>query len=192
MSPSSPQPLRHTSEPLTWLRKVVMSAIAIVIVYGNLSMIFNPSKLGVPLPNPWFMTRTIQDAFLLTGMFSSYADQNIDFVIGGRTVPQASGEQPKWIVLDLNEMIPGRMGIKFTQLLVARHWDILGKRAQEAAWHQAAKKMRARHNRLHPDQPIDAVRLGVMRWPLSPDGYRAAKPKKSPYLDWYNDETYKP
>jgi hypothetical protein len=174
-----------------------MSLVAMVIVYGNVAMIFNPQKLLPFLPNPWPTPFAIQDAFLLTGMFTSFATENIDFMIGGRTVPRHSvdtpNEKPTWIVLDLDEMFTGRMGIKFTQVLAARHWDMLGKQAQQDAWHLAAKKIRARHNRLHPDQPVDAVRIGVQLWPLSPDGYRAAKRRsKNRYVDWYNDETYKP
>lgn len=172
-------------------RKTVMSVVAAVILYGNVAVIFNPQKLGLPFESPWPRPFLLYDAFLLTGMFTSFATENIDFVIGGRTVPRSPGEKPTWIVLSLNEMVPGRMGIKFTQLLVARHWDMLGVWAQRVAWSRAAKQIRARHNRLHPDRPIDAVRIGALAWPLDPRGYRAAKPKAhAHYRDWHNDETY--
>ncbi len=176
-----------------WLaaaRKTVMSVVAALIVYGNVAVIFNPHKLALPLESPWPRPFLLHDAFLLTGMFTSFATENVDFVIGGRTVPRQPDDKPEWIRLSLNEMIPGRLGIKFTQLLVARHWDMLGVWAQRAAWASAAKKIRARHNRLHPDRPIDAVRIGVVSWPLDPRSYRAAKPKQhARYRDWYNDET---
>jgi hypothetical protein len=184
------------------VRRSAMSLIAVLILYGNAALIFNPQKLGLPLPNPWPRPFALVDAFLLTGMFTSFTSENMDFVIGGRRQVQASmlasDNKPEWIVLSLNEMLPGRLGIKFTQILAARHWDMLGVKAQHAAWHEAAQKIRARHNRLHPDRPIDAVRFGAMSWPLSADGYRAAKPRGADskssrnYADWYNDETYKP
>jgi len=174
-------------------RKFAMSLIAITIIYGNVAMIFNPQKLLPFLPNRWPTTFAMQDAFLLTGMFTSFSTENVDFMIGGRIAPRAPNEKASWIVIDQDEMFTGRMGIKYTQILAARHWDMLGKQAQQDAWHKAAKKIRARHNRLHPDQPIDAVRIGVQLWPLSADGYRAAKRKDTRrYVDWYNDETYEP
>lgn len=178
---------------LSWPRKLVMSLIAAVIVYGNAAVIFNPHKLGLPLPNPWPRSFALHDAFLMTGMFTSFSTENVDFVLGGRRIPRAPEQKPEWIVLSLNEMIPGRLGIKFTQLLVARHWDFLGVEVQRQQWKQAAKKIVARHNRLHPERPIDAVRIGTMEWPLSPHGYRAAKPKTGAhYRDWYNDEAVVP
>ena len=63
----------------------------------------------------------------------------------------------------------------FTQFFAAHHWDMHGRGAQREAWRVLARKIRERHNRLHPDHPIARVLLGSEDWPQSPDGFRARK-----------------
>jgi hypothetical protein len=151
-----------------------MSAFALLVVYGNLAVIFNTEKLGLPdwpsLPRPF----ALHDAFLLFGMFSDYSDQSFDFFVLGRRKAEPT-RAAEWVELALREHFPLRYPIVYTQLVAPHHWDMLGDGAQRRAWAELATRIRARHNRLHPDQPIDGVRIGVVKFPQSPLGYRGAK-----------------
>jgi hypothetical protein len=164
--------------------RLAMSVIAAVVIYGNLAVTFHPSKLGLPdgipgLPRP----RPLLDAFLIPGMFSGHSSANFDFVIEGR---RASDH--RYVELDVREHFPLRMPITYTQVFAAHHWDILGASEQRRVWASYARKIEARHNRLHPDARIERVRFGVVSFPQSDDGYRAKKPPGGGWKTlWYAD-----
>ncbi len=163
-----------------------MNLVALAILFGNLAVIFNPVKFGlngVPglldllPPGPRFAAH---DAFLMTGMFSGYPDSNTDLVVRGH---RRGGD---WFELELSEHFPRGVGPECTRMWATRYWDMAGARAQRAGWKIYTEKIRARHNRLHPDDPIDRVELGSDNWPLSTRGYRAAKtPEQTRFNSWY-------
>jgi len=150
-----------------------MGALAVLLVYGNLAVALQPPQLGVaPLPRP----RWLFDAFLLPGMFSGYTTTNLDFHLTGlRDDRGREGDRGRWIVLELGEHFPQRLGITFTQLYAPHHREVLGAAGQRAAWASLARKIRQRHNRLHPDQPVVRVRIATLEWPIHPSGYRGGK-----------------
>jgi len=152
-----------------------MHALAALILYGNAAVALQPHPLhraGLGLPR----SAELLDAFLMTGMFSSYVTRNADmFLAGERSLVGREQDRGEWIRLPINEHFPARHGVVFTQLFVARHWDTFGKSAQRQAWAGLAARIRARHNRLHPDAAIARVRFGQVDWPQHPDGYRAGK-----------------
>ena len=127
----------HTEHGTTRLRprlaqRWAMHAVALLVVYGNLSTVFQPEKFGLPhwagLPT-W---NPLRDAFLITGMFGEYTRFNSLFVIAGQ---QSGGPEPgRWIALDVKDHFPQRMGITYTQLWAAHHWDVHGPDAQREAW----------------------------------------------------------
>ena len=80
------------------------------------------------------------------------------------------------------------VGITYTQLFAAHHWDVYGEAAQRAAWAVLARKIRARHNRLHPDLAVQRVRIGALRWPISTLGYWAGKlPSRTRSQIWFEE-----
>jgi hypothetical protein len=165
-----------------------MSALALFIVYGNLGVTLNPQKLGFGspgIPRPLAIT----DAFLIPGMFSGYTTFNFDFFLEGqRTKDGRKTDRGQRIALDLQEHFPLRQALTYTYLFAAHHWDIHGVTAQRAAWAVLARKIKARNNRLHPDARIDNLRFGVITFPQSPNGYRAAKTaQRSWRYVWYAD-----
>lgn len=172
------------------LRRAAMSALALVLLYGNAAVALGPPpllRIGLTLP----ATPGLRDAFLMTGMFSSYTDRNNDFLLAGeRTDEGAPTDRKRWIRLPLREHFPSRHGVTYTQLFAAHHWDVHGPIAQRRAWGVLAAKIRARHNRLHPDHPVRRVRLGAAEWPISPMGYRALKtPDNTRLRTWYTEPT---
>jgi hypothetical protein len=170
------------------LRRALMHALALLLFYGNVAVALQPPALarhGFGLPHP----RWMHDAFLMTGMFGSYSTRNGDmFLAGERTHDGAHADRGKWTRLDLKEHFPQRHGITWTQLYAAHQWDALGPDAQRAAWRELAQRIRARHNRLHPEHPIGRVRFGEVTWPQDPRGYRAAKRTPNVLANtWYVD-----
>jgi hypothetical protein len=169
--------------------RALMSAIALLVIYGNLAVTFNPEKLGLPgwpaLPRPF----ALHDAFLIPGMFSGYATYNFDFLLVGlRTHQGRASDRDQWIALPVAEHFPLRFPIVYTQLYAAHHWDMLGEQGQRDAWVALSAKIKAHHNRLHPDAPIARLRIGSLNYPLSPLGYRGAKtPENSRAELWYSD-----
>lgn len=173
-------------------RRAAMHALLLFVLYGNVAVALQPptllrAKLGLPHP-AW-----MHDAFLMTGMFSSYTKHNSDVFLGGeRTHDGREWDRGRWIQLSLRDHFPDRRAIVFTRLFAAHHWDVLGTRAQKRAWKETAKRIRARHNRLHPDAAIARVRFGQIDWPQSPRGYRASKvASKVKAHTWYEDRRTK-
>jgi hypothetical protein len=165
-----------------------MHALAIFILYGNVAVALQPpplAKAKLGLPHPAWM----HDAFLMTGMFSSYSKRNADVFIGGeRTQEGREQDRGKWIRLPVRDHFPDRHGVVFVRLFAAHHWDVFGPKAQKRAWKELAKRIRARHNRLHPDAPILRVRFGQVDWPQSSRGYRARKSADTVRVQtWHED-----
>ncbi len=165
-----------------------MSVLALFIIYGDVSVTFNPTKLGLHgngLPRSFAM----QDAFLIPGMFSGYTTFNFDFFIEGqRTQDGRKNDRGAFITLDLHDYFPLRQALTFTQLFAAHHWDMLGPSGQRAAWAVLARKIKARNNRLHRDAQITRLRFGVITFPQSVNGYRGAKGENNAWrYTWYAD-----
>jgi hypothetical protein len=165
-----------------------MHLLAAIILYGNAAVALQPRalhRIGAGLPRP----RALMDAFLMTGMFSSFVTRNADlFIAGERTQDGRAADRGQWLRLSIGEHFPSRHGVVFTQLFVARHWDTFGRVAQRKAWVELAARIRARHNRLHPDAPVARIRFGQIDWPQDPRGYRAGK--QAPFVrstTWYED-----
>jgi hypothetical protein len=158
-----------------------MSFVALVVVYGNLAVAFNPQKLGLAALPSLPTGFALRDAFLVTGMFTGYATHNSDPFLEGFV-------RDRFVPLDLREHFPLRAAITYTQLVAAHHTDMLGASAQRAVWAAYATQIKARHNRLHPDTPISRLRLGVVVFPQSPLGYRGAKlDGRTTRFLWYTD-----
>jgi hypothetical protein len=152
-----------------------MNAIALVLLYGNAAVALQPGpvrSLPLHLPAPVFLV----DAFLLTGMFSSYSVVNTDLYIGGlRTSTGAGDDRGRWIELPPREHFAMRQGVIFTQLFATHDWDVHGLESQRRAWASLARRLRQHHNRLHPDHQVSRVTFGTVSWPQSPLSYRALK-----------------
>lgn len=155
------------------MQRWVTSAIGLLIIYGNLAVILNPTKFGLPptpaLPRP----ALLHDAFLMTGMFTSDSSQNIEVFLEGER--RASDGSAHWIPLSVGDHFPQRRPVTYAQLVAARHYDLGGVEAQRAAWIELARRIRERHNRLHPRYAIARVRFGVLSWPRDPRGYDAGR-----------------
>ncbi len=171
------------------MKRWVMSAVALLIAYGNLAVILHPSKFGLGtlpgLPRP----PAIHDAFLVTGMFNSYTEENLELFLEGETTGEGS-TRTRWMAISVSEHFPQRRAVAYTQLFAPHHWDMYGPEAQREAWAGMARRIRARHNRLHPDQPVARVRFGTNVWPQHPAGYDAARrPGQTDRRLWFSEST---
>src|SRR5882672_2998833 len=98
------------SAPPGLMRRLLMGALSLLVIYGNVAVIFHPAKFGVgwlpPLPAPFW----VRDTFLLGGMFTGYTTENFDYIIQGLRVPVQAGAPPEWMTLELPEFFPQRRG----------------------------------------------------------------------------------
>jgi hypothetical protein len=171
------------------MRKLAMELIAIAVIYGNVAVALQPPPVrnaGLSLPRPGWLL----DAFLLPGMFSSYGETNLDFVIAGlRSQDGLRADRGRWLQLRVRDHFPERHGVVFTRLYAAHHWDMHGKVAQQRAWVFLARKIREHHNRLYPNRAVVRIRLGSEEWPISPLGYRAGKREEAiEHHSWFIEE----
>ena len=163
-----------------------MNATGLLIIYGNLAVILHPAMLGlgsVPgLPRP----RPLLDAFLMTGMFTTHSSFNLEpFVEGGAAEGNVG---MRWVPLRISDYFPQRRGVQYTQLFAAHHWRWGGPDSQREAWADLARRIKGRHNRLYPEQPISMVRFGVTRWPIHPSGYDVARHPDQTRRDvWFSE-----
>jgi hypothetical protein len=185
-APSTPDtPARR---PAAKLRLLLMNVVAVIVIYGNVAVALQPRplrRMGVRVPRPAFVV----DAFLITGMFSSYSLFNTDFfIVGRRTQSGLREDRGQWIELRVREHFPQRHGVIFTVLFAAHHWDMHGAAAQRRAWAFLARRIREHHNRLHPARAVASVRFGSTQWPQQALGYRAGKsPERTRTRVWFSE-----
>jgi hypothetical protein len=167
---------RNGSSPaLSASRRWILSAIALGLLYGNAMVALQPPQLeafGIFIPHP----KAVRDAFVLTAMFLTDSPKNEEYVIHGlRTQTGRAEDRGGWIRLPLTDHFPHRHGITSMHLYVPYPEAIGGEAGRQRAWALLAAKIRANHNRLHPDQPVAQVRIGSLEWPKDPRGFHAGK-----------------
>jgi hypothetical protein len=169
-------------------RRWIMSAIALALLYGNAMVALQPAELlelGLFIPHP----EAVRNAFVLTAMFASDLPQNEDYLIQGRLAPaDIADDQERWITLPLGEHLPRRHPITTMEIYAPYPQAIGGEPARQRAWTVMAHKIRARHNRLHPDIPVEQIRFGALQWPKDPRGYRAREVAGQTWLQlWFKE-----
>ena len=180
---TGPALLRPRSRALRW----TLNGLGALILYGNVAVIFQPAMLGLGglprLPLPF----VLEEAFLLPGMFGGYATEHSRCLIEG--LRSAGQGQQGWLAIPVQEHFPERLAVASLQLSAVRFREALGRSGQQRAWRMMARKIRLRHNRLHPDRQVERVRFGVMRWPQSADGYWAlARSRHVRHELWYQEQ----
>lgn len=127
---------------------------------------------GLSIPHP----DAVRNAFDLTSMFSSYSASNEDYAIFAiRTQAGRSGDRGRWIELPLSDHFPRRLPLTAMQIYASFPARIDGDEGRARAWSVLAEKIRANHNRLHPESPVAQIRLDAVQWPTDPRGFYAGK-----------------
>ena len=135
------------------------SAFAVLLVYANVSVILWGVGARVPvLP-------ATHDGFMLFGVFHTFEDINRETILEGR---DASGD---WVKLDIREHVPYELPERNRRLNADRVAGPLSFRTSDEAHAFLLRKIRERHNRLHADRPVDAVRIVILTWPRHEDQY---------------------
>jgi hypothetical protein len=165
------------------IKRVATVLTGVAIVYGNLAVAFDSERIGLgswpSLPAP----SLLRDAFLLPGVFGGYAVQSFDYVLLGRRSDTGRvADRGEIITLPLAEHFPLRDAISYAQLFAPRHLHMYGSAGQREALGFLAQRIKANHARLHPDAPLAALRIGVVSFPQSSSGYRAAKTEQTSWL----------
>lgn len=177
--PIIPAILRHASA-------IVAAYICLTVIYGNLAMLLNQSPLKTRLPAAPFS----MDMFNIAGVFSYYETINRQVFIEGRVSPKAEcAKAGQWIQLEAKTFLPFSRGEQEMRLWVSRQYNEGGPIAQQKGFRQLARKIRNRHNRIHPQCPLTAVSFGVLTWPRSPQGFETLKTQtRVKRQTWYAEQ----
>jgi hypothetical protein len=163
-------------------RRLVLSAVAGLVLVGNFSAILRGFE-DVPDRSTQRLQFHLYDTFMMYHLIMSYSLWNTEAQISGHV---QGGDETAWIPLNSSEFFPFREGYVSLRLFTLRHRHMGG--GPEAQRFLAAK-IRQRHNRLHPEQTIDAVAFGTWQWPVSPAGYEAERtPELEHYSPWFSEE----
>jgi hypothetical protein len=150
--------------------RLFLSVLTLALGYTNVAILASVTDerlaTGMRLP-----LASAPAAFLnVFPVFQYFLRYNMEFELEGRRADAAT-----WVRLDLAEYFPFRRGELHARLLTDALYAYGGEAARQRAWDFMARKLQARHNRLHPDAPVDAIRLRQLRWPRSIEGYRAQR-----------------
>jgi hypothetical protein len=165
------------------LRELVVIYFVVAVLYGNLAVIVNDLPLGVQLPT---IGGRVQ-LFDIFSVFSFYQPVNDAIFLRGY-VAQGAGCLDNSPLIDLNvdEYLPHWRGEQQSRAFANHHYYYGGSPGQQKALGRLAGKIRERHNRLHPQCPVDRVDIGVYRWPRSPQGYETLRtPDQTRIIYWY-------
>jgi hypothetical protein len=152
------------------LRRGLVAAFVLLVVYSNLVVILNQSPLRTRLPR----LRWTLDCFNLFGVFAYSEATNYEAFVHGRREGALPGQVPEWEVLDAQHFLPYRQAELRRQLAASRqanHEGDGGRRAQR----EIAAKIRALHNRENPARRVSSVQFGLVTWPRSVRGLNAAR-----------------
>ncbi len=154
------------------LRSLLLSVVAIAIVYANVAVMLNlylrRVEAALPLPE------IARDHFTLFGVFSYYETTNQEMTIWGLARNPATGST-YWKQLPTAEYVPHLRGEQNGRLWASRHYGTLDREGHWRAWRFLGGKIFERYNRTYPHEPITELALQSMRWPRSPAGFYAAR-----------------
>lgn len=169
------------------LTRIVLSALALFVIYVNLAVIFHPAathRKHPALP----LHPSLYDAFLIFGVFSYYETNNHEMQFWGYTGRTNEGTHG-WILLDAREHFPFTRGERDGRIWASRHYRALPRPGHLAVWHRTGQKVLDRHNRLHPGQTIERLSLRNATWPRSTEGYYAAYETNRAQYNFWNVAT---
>jgi len=150
------------------LYKLILSTIAIIVIYTNLAIIINYSPIQYKFPT----FRLAHFLYSNFDVFSIGSKNNKECVIWALIKNVRKSESDgQWIQLDIEIFLPYKRGEIFRRMQCVAQFNSGGRRARYEARKFYAKKIREKYNREHPDQRIVKVAIGVAKWPKSRRGY---------------------
>jgi hypothetical protein len=156
---------------LTTFKRLFLSVIAIGLIYLNLAVLFDETinkyfGFHPPVPKGGY------NALIIFGVFNRYDTNNEQLTIWGLATNQQT-KASYWKELPAREFVPFTCGERNSRLWADMHYRNLGRQGHWETWQAMGRKILARHNRLHPEDPISQVSLQSLTWPRSPDGFYA-------------------
>lgn len=145
-----------------------------VLIYTNIAAFLGhayPKSLARWLPLP----RELRDQFALYGVFHEYRTNGWELSLWGLPVA-AHGDTNQWRKLDADELLPYRRPHQDQRIRAMRHRATAEPEvAEREARLVLGRKVRERHNRLHPESPIERVGLREEEWPLQASDFLAGR-----------------
>lgn len=159
------QSMRIRRSPRRGRRRTCAMAtvVAVLLVYFNIAALFRSSGMRVELPRPWFASSLFQ----IFSLFGYYTEENYGYELQVRR----AGEVDGWYEINPYDFFPQTLGEANRRL---NFYSYHGQSERKARTYGVmADRIKLRHNRVHPDEPIDRVQIYLVEWPKSSDGYMA-------------------
>jgi hypothetical protein len=164
-------------------RRLVLSLLALGLLYANVAAIFNPSlgKVGLPkFPIP----DSVRDPFVIFGVFSYYETNNQELTIWGLADNPRTGEK-YWKQLPSYDYFPYSRGEQASRMWAERQYNSQGRKARWAAWQFMGTRIMERYNREYPTDPIEKVAFQSLTWPRSTQGFYASQSTRQMKRDFW-------
>lgn len=159
---------------LNRLNRTLATVVIVGVFYLNLAEILQVSCVQLSLPRPYVM----YELFHMFTLWSSYTEWNSAYEAEAVVAGPHDGEQvPQWISIDVHQYLPPVYGDANRLMNLDDDFDANRppdedsppKHAREYA--RIVEVLKRCHNRAHPEQPVDHLRLFFVWWPSSPLGY---------------------
>ena len=161
--------LCHPNLPNPTRERVFLAALAVALVYANIAVIFNWPLEQLRMPR-FPLSESTRDAFLVFGVFSYYETNNQELTIWGlATNPRTS--EAYWKQLPNQNYFPFSRGEQGSRMWATRQYNNPDRKGHWEAWQFMGRRIKERHNKLYPNDPITKVAFQSMTWPRSPDGF---------------------
>lgn len=170
--------------PISRRARALRSVLALALVYGNVAVLnaqFAVVYEWVPaLP----VIDLLADPFYLFGMFDDYERDARELVVEG----YVAGAH-EWIRLDGADFFPGSVADRQIWAQGRRKLgELLTDEMMEDEQRCLLSRIRARHNRLHPERQIEKVRVGHLSWEKSAQGHEAKRVRsEEEMVIWYEE-----
>ena len=171
------------SRPGRWLR----TALAVWVIYGNLAILNSQYAKRFDWLPRFPVVELFVDVFYLFGMFHSFNPEARELAVQG--LPLDAPEDGEWVRLEPDEFFIGERGRQESYAVAYRQvGSLIPERIIRTERARVLRRVRTRHNRLHPDNPMKKVRIGGYSWPKSPDGWEAGRVVGQEQLSiWYTE-----
>ena len=152
---------------LTLGARLLPAALALVLVYLNLAALFTSCGIRIELARPWYLHRPFQ----IFTLFSYYTSTNYGFEAVARVAGSGdSADGERWIPIDLYAYFPQVTGEANRRIYQDSFLHDPARQRKGQAY--VLERIKALHNRNHPDLPIDRIRMYLLSWPKHTTGYK--------------------
>lgn len=149
--------------------KLGLSFIAVALIAGSLVAMIGGRTSSNSASGSRYL-RPVYHALQIYGVFSTYETNNEELTIWGLATNR-SGMRAYWKQLAFDDYVPFGRAERNRRLWDDIHYSRSTRDGHFRAWQQVGERIRARHNRIYPADPITKVRYQSLVWPRDSTGF---------------------